>query len=61
MLLIGSQNRIGSKRSILSENFGRGRSVHTVILVQQDQTANLEREYIQLFGDGSVATFAGGP
>ena len=46
----------------LSENFGRGRkSVQTVILVRQDRTAHLEREYVQLIGAGSVATFAGGP
>ena len=43
------------------ENFGRGRSVQTVILVQPDRTAHLEREYVQLIGAGSVATFAGGP
>ena len=33
----------------------------TVILVQPDRTAHLEREYVQLIGAGSVATFAGGP
>ena len=32
-----------------------------LILVQQDRTAHLEREYVQLIGAGSVATFAGGP
>ena len=32
-----------------------------VILVQQDRTAHLESEYVQLVGAGSVATFAGGP
>ena len=32
-----------------------------VILVQPDRTAHLEREYVQLIGAGSVATFAGGP
>ena len=42
--------------------FGRGRrSVQTVILVQPDRTAHLEREYVQLIGAGRVATFAGGP
>ena len=35
--------------------------VFTVILVQPDQTAHLEREYVLLIGAGSVATFAGGP
>ena len=45
----------------LPDNFGRGRSVQTVILVQEDQMAHLEREYVQLIGAGSVATFAGGP
>ena len=44
-------------------NFGRGRSVQTtvVILVQQDRAAHFEREYVQLIGVRSVATFAGGP
>ena len=32
-----------------------------IILVQPDRTAHLEREYVQLIGAGSVATFAGGP
>ena len=45
----------------LHENFGRGRSVQTVIFVQPDRTAHLEREFVQLIGAGSVATFAGGP
>ena len=36
-------------------------NVTTVILVQPDRTAHLEREYVQLIGAGSVATFAGGP
>ena len=57
MLLIGDQNR---SVPTLPENFGRGRSVQTVILVQADRTAHLEREYVQLIGAGSV-TFAGGP
>ena len=35
--------------------FERGRSVETVILVQQDRTAHLEREYMQLIGAGTVA------
>ena len=38
----------------MSVNFGVGRSVQTVILVQQDRTAHLEREYVQLIGAGSV-------
>ena len=38
----------------LPEKFGRGRSVQTVILVQPDGTAHLEREYVQLIGAGSV-------
>ena len=37
----------------LSEIFGRGRSAERVILVQQDRTAHLEREYVQLIGVGS--------
>ena len=46
----------------LSEKFGRGtRRVQTVILVQQDRTAHLEREYVQVIGAGIIATFAGGP
>ena len=45
----------------LPEKFGRGTSVQTAILVQPDRTAHLEREYVQLIGAGSVATFAGGP
>ena len=45
----------------LSENFGSGRSVHAIILVQQDRTAHLEREYVQFICAGSVATYAGGP
>ena len=43
------------------ENFRRGRGVQTVILVQPDRTAHLQREYVQLIGAGSVATFAGLP
>ena len=35
--------------------------LQTVILVQEDRTAHLEREYVQLIGAGSVAIFAGGP
>ena len=31
------------------------------MFVQPDRTAHLEREYVQLIGAGSVATFAGGP
>ena len=62
MLLIGYQNRIDSKRSHPALKIGRGRrSVQTVILVQPDRTVHLEREYAQLIGAGSVATFAGGP
>ena len=53
MLLIGYQNRVDSKRSRPV-----GRTVQTVILVQPDRTAYLEREYVQLIGAGSVATFA---
>ena len=45
----------------LPEFFGRGRSVQTVILVQPHRTADLEREYVQLIGAGSVGTFAEGP
>ena len=45
----------------LHENFGRGRSVQTVIFVQPDRTAHFEREYVHLIGPGSMATFAGGP
>ena len=41
LLLVGDQNRIDSE---LSEKFGR--SVQTVILVQQDRTAHVEREYV---------------
>ena len=52
-LLICYQNRIDSKRSHpASKKFGRGRSVQTVILVQPDRTAHLEREYVQLIGAG---------
>ena len=39
----------------LPEKIGRvRRSVQTVILVQPDRTAHLEREYVQLIGAGSV-------
>ena len=34
---------------------------HLIILVQQNRTAHLQREYVQFIGAGSVATFAGGP
>ena len=47
--------------TLLFQNFGRGRSVQPVNLVQPDRTAHLEREYVQLIGAGIVATFAGGP
>ena len=45
----------------LPEKNGRGRSVQAVILVPPDRTAQLEREYVQSIGAGSVATIAGGP
>ena len=32
----------------------------TVVLVQPERMAHLEREYVQLIAAGSVATFAGG-
>ena len=31
------------------------------MLVQPERTAHLEREYVQLIGAGSVATFTRGP
>ena len=43
------------------KNLEEEESVQTVILVQPDRTAHLEREYVQLIGARSVATFAGGP
>ena len=60
-LLIGYQIEYIPSVPTLPENFGRGRSGQTVILVQSARTAHLERAHVQLIGAGSVATFAGGP
>ena len=57
---LSKSNRLPSVPT-LPEKFGRGRSVQTAILVQPDRTAHLEREYVQLIGAGSAATFVGGP
>ena len=59
LLLIGYQKPNSNPNvPTLIENFRRGRSVQTVTLVQQERTAHFEREYVQLIGAGSVATFA---
>ena len=54
-MLIGYLNRVDSRRSHPVRTFERGgRSAGVVLLVQQDQTAHIEREYVQVIGARSV-------